>query len=481
VSLDQEETTDIDAPDVLIVDDNPVNLELLHKMLEKRAYRVRLATSGRRALAAVGVAVPDLVMLDITMPQMDGYEVCRALKADPRTREVPVIFLSALDEVVDKVKAFDVGGADYVLKPFEFGEVLVRIENQLKIARLQRETARQNAELLRHNDELARALAELRDSQERETQMFGALTEVLPGTVLDGRYRLEEKIGAGGFGAVFRAKQIKLDRPVAVKVLQPRIRRRGPEEVRRFLSEGVSACRVNHPNAVAVFDSGTSESGIAYLVMELLQGRTLAEELAERQRLSFDRCLAVAIPLCQVLAEAHATSILHRDIKPENVFLHRTRDAEVVKLVDFGIAKLIGGGDEGAPSALAGTPHYMAPERLGHAGERSADVYSLGVMLYQMLGGTLPFPAHSFSDWVSMATGETTPPAPLASLNPEVPAGVADAIGRAMARNPTERPTARELEQILVRARADRDQLGAAGATPSSAAAASRDSSSSSA
>src|SRR5207237_8370719 len=114
----------------------------------------RMANRGRRALEAIRAAPPDLIMLDITMPEMDGYEVCRQLKADPITRDVPVIFISALDDVLDKVKAFKVGGVDYVTKPFQAEEVLARIENQLKIRSLQRDVERQNAELQKRHEEL---------------------------------------------------------------------------------------------------------------------------------------------------------------------------------------------------------------------------------------------------------------------------------------------------------------------------------------
>ena len=302
-------------------------------------------------------------MLDINMPQMDGYEVCRQLKANLATADVPVIFLSSLDEVVDKVKAFGVGGVDYVTKPFEFGEVLVRVENQLKIAQLQRGMARKNEELADKNAELLR-------SHQREALAFSALTDVLPGSILEGRYRLEEKIGAGGFGAVYRAVHLVLGRPVAVKVLHPIVRNRGAEELQRFIQEGVSASRLNHPNAVSVFDSGLTPGGVAYLVMELLHGRSLEEELREKKILSPERCLTIAVPVCRVLAEAHEVGVLHRDIKPANIFLHDVKDEEVVKVVDFGIAKLVRGedADEAMSQRIVGTPHYLAPERLEHAG-----------------------------------------------------------------------------------------------------------------
>ncbi|MBI4747579.1 MAG: PleD family two-component system response regulator [Acidobacteria bacterium] len=143
--------------EILIVDDNPINLDLLSGLLREHNYRVRAAINGRRALTAIRSCLPDLVMLDITMPEMDGYEVCRQIKADELTRDIPVIFISALDEVIDKVRAFEIGGVDYVTKPFQFGEVLVRIENQLKISRLQKEMERKNLELQQSYMQLERA------------------------------------------------------------------------------------------------------------------------------------------------------------------------------------------------------------------------------------------------------------------------------------------------------------------------------------
>lgn len=122
--------------EVLIVDDEPANIDLLYSMLHQQGYLVRVANNGRMALTTVRLSHPDLILLDINMPNMSGYEVCQQLKADPNCKEVPVIFISASDEAIDKVKAFAVGGIDYITKPFQIEEVLVRIESQLKIARL---------------------------------------------------------------------------------------------------------------------------------------------------------------------------------------------------------------------------------------------------------------------------------------------------------------------------------------------------------
>jgi diguanylate cyclase (GGDEF)-like protein len=145
-----------DEAEILIVDDTPANLDLLMSMLKDR-FRVRASTSGRRALATARTYAVDLVLLDVDMPEMNGYEVCSELKADPATREVPVIFVSALDAALDKVAAFAVGGADYITKPFQVAEVMARIEYQLRLARLTKDLARKN-------EQLGRIAAELEDT-----------------------------------------------------------------------------------------------------------------------------------------------------------------------------------------------------------------------------------------------------------------------------------------------------------------------------
>lgn len=140
--------------DILIVDDTPANLRLLSKMLVDRGYKVRAVRDGVHALAAAQAIPPDLVLLDIRMPEMDGYEVCRRLKADPRTQEIPILFISALGETEDKVKAFALGGVDYVTKPFQAAEVLARVETHLALRNLNRRLQAANAQLARQLEEL---------------------------------------------------------------------------------------------------------------------------------------------------------------------------------------------------------------------------------------------------------------------------------------------------------------------------------------
>ena len=140
--------------DILIVDDTPANLRLLTQMLAKRGYGVRAVTNGMRALDSVRATPPSLILLDIRMPEMDGYEVCERIKSDKQSQDIPIIFISALNEIQDKVKGFNVGGVDYITKPFQFEEVLARVETHLTLRNLQRQLQEAN---IRYEQELALA------------------------------------------------------------------------------------------------------------------------------------------------------------------------------------------------------------------------------------------------------------------------------------------------------------------------------------
>jgi PAS domain S-box-containing protein len=133
--------------DILVVDDNPDTLWLLIHLLKQQGYKVRPAADGQRALAAAHLSPPDLILLDVMMPEMSGYEVCEALKADEATRAIPVIFISALDQVFDKVRAFSAGGVDYIEKPFQNAEVLARVRTHLAVHQLQAELRQANQQL----------------------------------------------------------------------------------------------------------------------------------------------------------------------------------------------------------------------------------------------------------------------------------------------------------------------------------------------
>ena len=321
------------------------------------------------------------------------------------------------------------------------------------------ELAKRNAELAKKNVELDRKNAELVLSHERADRIFSAFTDVLPGSVLDAKYRIEERIGAGGFATVFRAQQMSLDRRVAVKIFRPAPGNDSAMALERFRREGMSACRVTHPNAIQVYDAAISEDGIPYIVMELLSGRALSAEIRRLAGLPLRRAMAITIPVCEALAAAHEVGLIHRDIKPDNVFLHRSNEGEVVKLLDFGIAKLLAVDEMGvsantASTSFIGTPRYMAPERLAHSeyGEAS-DVYSVGLMLYEMIIGRAPWQKSNdlFGLIAQIIAGRVVP---LTDLG--VPRTISDVVMRALSHDPDARPTAAAFATALAAAR---DQL----------------------
>jgi CheY-like chemotaxis protein len=432
--------------EVFIVDDNASNLSLLSGILRDGGYEVRVAGSGRRALAAVRQKLPELILLDIDMPDLSGYAVCEQLKRDAKTERVPVIFLSALDDVRDKLAAFKLGGVDYITKPFHADEVLARVASQVQLARLRAALEERNRELVGKNSEL---LAAQRDAE----QIFATLAAVLPGMVLDGKYKIGRKLGAGGFAVVYQGEAVAGGRTVAVKVLRPQPGDDRQRHENRLRIEEVSAIRIRHPCAVAVLDSGVTEAGLAYLVMELLEGRTLAEEVRACGPLPLLRAAALLLPVAEALAEGHAAGVLHRDVKPQNVFLHK----DGVKLVDFGLAKL--GEETGVDRAttmgrLLGTPVYMAPERLlGRAGDGGADVYALAMTIYEVTTGRLPFtfpPDAAVGAIIVTCLHETA--RPITELRPELPPGFADLIMRGLDKERSRRPTMVEMAAGLAAA-----------------------------
>jgi eukaryotic-like serine/threonine-protein kinase len=328
---------------------------------------------------------------------------------------------------------------------------------QNKLIRIQEELAAKNAELTEKNRALIRAQEALLRSQERAKTIFSAFTEALPGMVLDDRYRLDRKIGAGGYGAVYEATHLSLANLVAVKILQPRGGKVTSEELGRFKREGISACRIQHPNAVTVLDFGISTSGFAYLVMELLNGKTLSDEIRENGRLTPKRVATLLYPVCSVLAEAHAMGVIHRDIKPDNIFLHQSAGGEIVKVLDFGLAKLVGDSEVGGSrpaeitrGLIIGTPKYMPPERLSFLPyDGRSDVYSLGIVMYEMLAGQPPFSMVNGDMAALMTAHLQNEPPPLRLFNPDVPEHVERLVMRTLQKLPAQRPTAQVLADEL--------------------------------
>jgi dienelactone hydrolase len=279
-----------------------------------------------------------------------------------------------------------------------------------------------------------------------------------------GRFELTDKLGEGGMGVLYRARDTRLGRTVAIKLLRPETVA-DPERARRFLQEARAASALNHPNIVTVHDIGDDGGRGTWIAMECLDGESLRERLA-RGPLAVTEAVKIAVDVARGLAAAHAAGIVHRDVKPANVMI---TESGIVKVLDFGLAKLDAlprpGSDSVAPTqsapvataagVIVGTPAYMSPEQVeGRAADARSDVFSFGAMLYEMLTARRPFDGASPLSLLSSILKDVPPP--VRSLRPEVDARLEAVVSRCLAKNPAARyPSAQallpELESCLAR------------------------------
>ncbi len=266
------------------------------------------------------------------------------------------------------------------------------------------------------------------------------------GTALAGRYLVEGHIGKGGMATVYQARDLKHDRPVALKVLNPEVGAILGAE--RFLAEIKVTATLQHPNLLTLIESGEA-NGLLYYVMPLLDGETLRARLTREGQLSVDDAVRIAVGIGNALAFAHTRGVVHRDLKPENIMLQHGQPV----VLDFGIALAMrnAGGTRLTQTGMSvGTPQYMSPEQA--AGERDidgrADIYALGALLFEMLTGEVPHTGPSAQ--VVFARMMTTEARAVTTVRPSVPSRVAEAVRRALSRAPEDRyATADEFVQAL--------------------------------
>jgi serine/threonine-protein kinase len=274
------------------------------------------------------------------------------------------------------------------------------------------------------------------------------------GELIGERYRLEELIGSGGMGDVFRARDTLLERAVALKLVDVGDPRRREEIAKNFLREARISAAIAHRNVVQILDFGTHGGTIPFIVMELLEGESLADVLGRGERLSFDWIAALVQQLLEGLAAAHDAGVVHRDLKPENIYLVRSRSGVYPKILDFGISKLTD--SQGAAHVtttqghVVGTPAYMSPEQARGVKiiDKRTDLYSMGVVLYELLSGEMPFFSENPGDVMVMIV--TKPERPLTERVPGLPKALSDVVACAMAKKPDDRfDDARSMQEAL--------------------------------
>jgi CheY-like chemotaxis protein len=424
---------------VLLVDDQEELRQLFRRALVKDGHEVVMACNGRAAVELAQSSRFDLVISDVRMPDLGGVELLAALHDhDP---DLPVLLVSGSPDLDTAMKAVELGAFEYLVKPVAFEKL--------------RSSAARAIEVRRKRAEAEEVLEQYRSGERMRVAKPAVLErESWSGELLGGRYRLDHLIGVGGMGGVYHATREDLgSMPVAVKVLHETL---ACDEalVRRFRREAETVGMINHPNIVRILDFYSAPNEPAFLVMELLDGVSLRQELVRHGPFQAERLVFIAAQTLAALAAVHRLHVIHRDIKPENIFLTSMSGlGDIVKVLDFGVAKTLSrpSGDTLTQVGMVlGTPTYMAPEQArGGSVDSRSDLYSLAAVMYECLTGKAPFAGDNYNALLfAIQQGK---PAPLLEVRPDLDPNLVKVIERAMAPEPNDRyQSAEDMYEALI-------------------------------
>ena len=479
-----------EAPARILLADDQRDMRLaLQRVLKREGYIAECAENGRAALDMAARQPYDLILLDITMPEIDGYETLGRLKDAAETRDIPVLMISAVDDLQSVARCIERGAEDHLSKPFQpvllrarvraclekkrsrdlEKEYLQRVNQVIdaasavesgtyqadnlsqvaarsdELGRLARVFDKMATEVKTREQRLVKQVRDLKSEIEkaspearqvrRSSRTTQSVPELFAGQLFAERYEILEEVGSGGMGVVYKAHDRKLDEDVAIKRLDPELLERSASLVERFKSEIRLARRISHRNVVRTHDFGEWD-GTYYLTMEYVEGITVRELIDTRGQVGISSALAIGSQLAQSLDVAHKEGVIHRDIKPANLLLD---EGGVLKVMDFGVACLA----ERTSSltkdgTIVGTPAYMAPEQLlGGDVDARSDLYSAGVVLYECLTGSLPFEADDSTSLI-MKVLEEEPPGP-STVNKDVPPSFSALVLHLLALRPDHR------------------------------------------
>lgn len=395
---------------ILIVDDEPGFRHMIRKFLEMEGFHVIEASDGAGAIKVFQTTTPDMVILDVHMQGMDGFDTCRKLREDAYGASIPILFLSGMTGEEDKVRGLLEGGDDYICKPFNPKEFLARIKTNIR--RIQNSKS-------------------FRDWLEHKFD---------PGSILQGsngqQYRIESRLSSGGMGVIFYGVRISDNLPVVIKTLNSSFLD-NYKDIQRFLREAQTTISLNHPNIVSGLDVVSSEKS-CFFVMRFVSGKSLALILDENGRISQQLALHIAKQITRGIIHMNQHGVVHRDIKPGNILIDPNWNAV---LVDLGLAKAQHNNkkpDLTTEGVILGTPYYLSPEQAtGDNLDIRSDIYSLGATLYHCITGMVPFRG---STTIAIINSRfLNDPLPAQDVIPEIHPDFSRVISKMMAKSLTNR------------------------------------------
>jgi serine/threonine protein kinase/ActR/RegA family two-component response regulator len=403
---------------ILVADTDQEFQEKITSALKKNGYQIASVSNGLEAIQRIQSEKPDLLILDLQIQEMSGEEVAKYLKTSPEFTHLPIIVFTARNDLKTMVNCLEMGVEEYFVKPMELEELVARIKRFFRLMDQWRNAPTGSSTPVPRTRGVSDTTASLGKitkptiflpEQSKTTTGSGKMKAAGAPSRTEkssyGVYRIENVAGTGGMGIVYKAHDQSLDRYVAVKVLSKEWSS-VPEFVSRFRREAKLIAALNHPGIAQIF-TFAEEQGELYFALQWCPGGSLANQIRSQGKIELLPAIDIILQCGRALEAASSKGVVHRDIKPSNLMFDENQQ---VKIVDFGIASSEKMPEKVDPTAVVGSPAYMSPEQgRGRSTDHRSDIYSLGITLYQMLFGRLPFSADSPLGYVEKHTASPFP------------------------------------------------------------------------
>jgi DNA-binding response OmpR family regulator len=459
----------MDKHRILVVDDDSTILNQLKEAFETLSYDVVAARNGQEALELCVKTVPSLIISAWQMPILSGVDLFFHMKNAPTLEQIPFVLITNLGDEDTKVALLERGLEDYWNKPLNIKEVIAKTKKILaRVAFSQQfvlpanNKSKRDSASRRERTPVVNPVINLSDldlptNPSSQANLFNnnydepSETYLYVNRVLNNRYKLMRPIGRGGMGIIYQAQDLVDGREFALKLLR-REYSSNNVEVSRFWREATTALQVKHPNVIEIYEYGTTSSGQVFITMEILTGHSLMTELTRGRTVSSNHAIKIMEQVCLGMLAVHKQGIIHRDLKPSNIFLlDKPLNGAILKILDFGIAFLQPKTEMKSlyserltdPNMIVGTPEYMSPEQIRKQElNRGSDIYSLGIVFYEILTGELPFLGDPIEILFAQVNKEPVPINQIISIDIEL----ANIIMSMLAKDPKLRPS---LESII--------------------------------